>query len=116
MVVLKSLADTHVLFLTLRIHTGFRVEVVHREIVERNRSNRHISGQRITQVVGAGIVVVLYLVLSQQSPVLLLERLRLVRSQIEQLKNFYVFYLAYFVSLLGKSVLPMRAIGWLYLM
>ena len=115
-VVLKCLADSHVLLLPLRINTGLGVEVVYREVVERNRSNRHISGQRIAQVVGAGIVVVLYLVLSQQSSVLLLERLRLVRSQIKQLKNLYVFDFAYFVSLLGKCVLPIRAIGWLSLM
>ena len=35
-VVLKSLADAHVLFLPPRVHTGLGVQAVHGEVVERN--------------------------------------------------------------------------------
>ena len=57
------------------------------DIEERHGVDDHIPGQGVGEVVCAGIVIVLYLVLLQDLLVLLLAVLRLVRPQLEQLND-----------------------------
>lgn len=60
--------------------------------------DQHVPRQRIGEVVGAGIVVILYLVLLQNLPVLLLRVLPAVTAQLEQLQRLGGLHLEDLVS------------------
>lgn len=57
-------------------------------IEERHGVDNHIPGQGVGEIVGAGVVIILYLVLFQDLLVLLLAVLRLIGSQLKQLNDF----------------------------
>jgi hypothetical protein len=109
-VVLEVLANPHELAL-IRVDAAAERRLFVGDAVEGEGVDDHVACEGVGEVVGAGVVVILYFVLAQQPSILLLVVLGLVRSQVEQLQYLGPFDFVYFVACVRGGVRPILAMG-----